>query len=82
MTRLIKVAYAAPIISNLGNPNSPKIRTAFNTTFMTFAITDIYIDGFVNPKPSINCLNVWNRMRGISDIHIISKYEQVWNNTS
>tara|TARA_A100001015_G_scaffold139582_1_gene154765 strand:+ start:598 stop:714 length:117 start_codon:yes stop_codon:yes gene_type:complete len=36
---------------------------------------DMYIEGVVNPNPSINCLKVWKRIRGIRDMHIISRYE-------
>ena len=55
---LIRVAYAAPTISNLGKPKSPKIRIAFKIIFMTFENIEMYMAGFVKPRPSINCLNV------------------------
>ena len=47
-TLLINVAYAAPTISNLGNPNNPYIKIIFNRMFKTFENIDMYIGGFVN----------------------------------
>ena len=47
--RAIAVAMAAPMTPSSGNPNKPKINSAFNTVFNTIVNTDIHSNGLVMP---------------------------------